>query len=330
MPKEKIERLDWWPDWFTGTSINEGDFCQQFLAQHKLVYTDNAFFTPQGRLMDESLLKKDIYQLVKPYIVTNVTKKITSLIELLKITARTDKLLPQTDRIHLANGTLFLDGRFTTNRDEIVRSRFPVRYNPNAAAPVHWLGFLDQLLYPEDIATLQEYVGYCLIPSNKGQRMMVIKGNGGEGKSQIGAVLSRLFGNNAKDGSVGKISENRFARADLEHIHLMIDDDMRMEALKQTNYMKSLVTAQGKMDLERKGKQSYQGWIAYDDHHLLAGECKYRSKAAGPQELDSLKLKAQFIPSKGRELFCLLASKSGFTDELLTVSDPHLILIHQI
>ena len=28
------------------------------------------------------------------------------------------------------------------------------------------------------------------VPSNKGQRMMVIKGNGGEGKSQIGAVLS--------------------------------------------------------------------------------------------------------------------------------------------
>ena len=35
----------------------------------------------------------------------------------------------------------------------------------------------------------REYIGYCLIPSNKGQRMMVIKGNGGEGKSQIGAVL---------------------------------------------------------------------------------------------------------------------------------------------
>ena len=34
-----------------------------------------------------------------------------------------------------------------------------------------------------------------------------------------------------------------------------------MEALKQTNYVKSIVTAQGKMDLERKGKQSYQGWM---------------------------------------------------------------------
>ena len=91
--------------------------------------------------------------------------------------------------------------------------------------------------------------------------MMVIKGNGGEGKSQIGAVLSALFGSNMKDGSIGKISENRFARADLEHILLCVDDDMRMEALRQTNYVKSIVTAQGKMDLERKGKQSYQGWM---------------------------------------------------------------------
>ena len=90
---------------------------------------------------------------------------------------------------------------------------------------------------------MQEFIGYCLIPSNKGQRMMVIKGNGGEGKSQIGAVLSTIFGTNMKDGSIGKISENRFARADLEHILLCVDDDMRMEALRQTNYVKSIVTA---------------------------------------------------------------------------------------
>ena len=90
---------------------------------------------------------------------------------------------------------------------------------------------------------------------------LLIKGSGGEGKSQIGAVLGTLFGSNMKDGSIGKISENRFARADLEHILLCVDDDMRMEALRQTNYVKSIVTAQGKMDLERKGKQSYQGWM---------------------------------------------------------------------
>ena len=54
--------------------------------------------------------------------------------------------------------------------------------------------------------------------------------------------------------------QHGFAR-DVEHTLLCVDDDMRMEALRQTNYVKSIVTAQGQMDLERKGKQSYQGWM---------------------------------------------------------------------
>ena len=261
MSNEKPKRPDWWPDWFTGSGINEGVFCRQFLEKHKLAYAENAFFTPMGLLNDESLLQKEIYRLVNPLVTTNVTRRINSLIDLLKITAKTDAPLPQDDRIHLANGTLFLDGRFEPGMDGIVRARFPVAYDADAPEPRAWLDFITGLLCPEDIPTLQEFIGYCLIPSNKGQRMMVIKGRGGEGKSQVGAVLARLFGCNMKDGSVGKISENRFARADLEHVLLMVDDDMQMEALKQTNYVKSLVTAQGMMDLERKGKQSYQGWM---------------------------------------------------------------------
>ena len=260
-PEEKSPRPSWWPSWFTGSSINETEFCQEFLEDWPLEYTENAFFTNQGRMKDESLLQQAILVRLQRLIGSNITRRINSIIELMKIITKTDKLLPQPDRVHVANGTLFLDGRFDPGMDKIVRSRFPVPYTPDAPQPTHWLRFLSELLYPEDIPTLQEFIGYCLIPSHKGQRMMVIKGRGGEGKSQVGAVLSKLFGCNMKDGSVGKISENRFARADLEHIHLMVDDDMQMEALKQTNYVKSLVTAQGMMDLERKGKQSYQGWL---------------------------------------------------------------------
>ncbi len=84
-----------------------------------------------------------------------------------------------------------LDGSFTEGRPEIVRSSLPLP-TIRRRCRVVWLRFLDGLLYAEDIPTLQEFIGYCLIPSNKGQRMMVIKGNGGEGKSQIGAVLAAL------------------------------------------------------------------------------------------------------------------------------------------
>ena len=249
------------PFWFDGKSINEALFCDDFLSRHKLVYTDGAFFTPDGRVTDELPLRGEIFEELRCCAVSNIPRKISNIMELMKLAARVEGLPPESDRIHLANGTLMLDGSFTEGRSKIVRSRLPVAYDPNAPKPERWLKFLGELLYPEDIPTLQEFIGYCLIPSNKGQRMMVIKGSGGEGKSQIGAVLSSLFGCNIKDGSIGKISENRFARADLEHVLLCIDDDMRMEALRQTNYVKSIVTAQGKMDLERKGKQSYQGWM---------------------------------------------------------------------
>ena len=249
------------PLWFDGKSINEALFCDDFLGRHRLVYMNGAFFTPDGRVTDELPLRGEVFEALRCCAVSSIPRKISNILELMKLAARVDDLPPEQDRIHVANGTLMLDGTFTEGKSKIVRSRLPIAYNPNAPKPERWLRFLGELLYPEDIPTLQEFIGYCLIPSNKGQRMMVIKGSGGEGKSQIGAVLSALFGCNMKDGSIGKISENRFARADLEHVLLCVDDDMRMEALRQTNYVKSIVTAQGKMDLERKGKQSYQGWM---------------------------------------------------------------------
>ena len=249
------------PAWFKKGFFNESLFCDDFLSTHQLLYSNGAFFTPDGRMVDPMPLRCEIFEMMREYVGANLAKKVTNVVDVLKLAAQVEDFPPVTDRIALANGTLYLDGTFQEGKPEIVRNRLPVRYDPKAAQPTHWLRFLSDLLYPEDIPTVQEFIGYCLIPSNKGQRMMVIKGNGGEGKSQIGAVLSALFGSNMKDGSIGKISENRFARADLEHILLCVDDDMRMEALRQTNYVKSIVTAQGKMDLERKGKQSYQGWM---------------------------------------------------------------------
>ncbi len=189
----------------------------------------------------------------------NIPRTISNIVEIMKLAAHTENFPPKPDEIHVQNRTLRIDGSFLEGRPEIVRSRFPINYNPRAGKPVVWLRFLSDLLYPEDIPTFQEYIGYCLIPSTKGQRMMILKGEGGEGKSQISPVLARLFGCNMKDGSIAKISDNRFARADLEHIYLLVDDDMKMEALKQTNYVKSIVTVQGKMDLERKVSRAIRG-----------------------------------------------------------------------
>ncbi len=155
-------------------------FVMIFCSRHKIIYTNGAFFTPDGRVTDELPLRGEIFEELRCCAVSNIPRKISNIVELMKLAALVEDFPAGTDRIHLVNGTLFLDGTFTEGKPEIVRCRLPVSYNPEAPAPTRWLAFLDGLLYPEDIPTLQEYIGYCLIPSNKGQRMMVIKGSGGE------------------------------------------------------------------------------------------------------------------------------------------------------
>lgn len=108
---------------------------------------------------------------------------------------------------------------------------------------------------------MQEYMGYCLIPTTKGQQMLFLVGKGGEGKSRVGLVMRALLGDNMNTGSIQKVEISPFARADLEHLLVMVDDDMKLEALPQTNHIKTIVTAELPLDLERKGKQSYQGWL---------------------------------------------------------------------
>ena len=117
---------------------------------------------------------------------------------------------------------------------------------------------IKMMAYAEDIPTLQEYLGYCLIPSTKAQKMLMLIGKGGEGKSRIGLVMRSLMGINMNMTSIQKIETNRFSRADLEDKLQMVDDDMDMNAPPKTNYIKSIVTSEAQMDVERKGVQSYQ------------------------------------------------------------------------
>ncbi|HIQ87312.1 MAG TPA: DNA primase [Candidatus Scatomorpha gallistercoris] len=246
------------PEWYDGKHVNEVKFCEEFLKSHPMKSVNGTFFTVEGRVTDEDKLRREIYEMLKPYFSTGLGKRVNNLLEALRLEAYAPDLPIQRDRIHVANGTLFLGGTFSSER-EFCRNRLPVAYNENAKLPETWLHFLDELLYPEDIPTLQEFMGYCFLPTTKGQKMLMLIGRGGEGKSRIGLVLRALLGANMATGSIAKIESSRFARADLEHELVMLDDDMKLEALPQTNHIKAIVTAELPMDLERKGQQSYQG-----------------------------------------------------------------------
>ena len=248
------------PDWLLGKKLDEVRFCQEFLQELPLVCVHGCFYTMEGRVPDEGKLCKMIYERLRPWVKSGVSNQVDRILALLKKECWLEALPCYEDRIMIADGTLWLDGGFTQERS-FCRNRLPVYYEPGGKEPRRWLAFLEELLYPEDVPTLQEYLGYCLLPTTRAQRMLMLVGRGGEGKSRIGAVLKAIFGQSMVQNSLAKVETNRFARADLEGALVMVDDDMKMEALPQTNYIKAIVTAEQPMDLERKGVQSYQGQL---------------------------------------------------------------------
>ena len=99
-------QLDGMPVWFDGKSINEALFCEEFLQTHKIIFTNGAFFTPEGRVTDELPLRGEIFEELKCCAVSNIPRKISNIVELMKLAALVEDFPPETDRIHLANGTL--------------------------------------------------------------------------------------------------------------------------------------------------------------------------------------------------------------------------------
>lgn len=262
MEKEKNQETKL-PSWIDARGqMDEVEFSRNFQMKHYIVYQDGAFFSPEGRITDGEALRQMIFQEIAPYVKKGVAATVDRLVAALQIVASQSCLKEDPCKdyftIPVANGTYYLDRPFSPVK-HLCRYRLPVSYNPEAPKPEKWLKFLSELLYEEDIPTLQEYMGYCLIPCTLGQKMLLITGKGGEGKSRIGVVMRSLLGDNMNLGSIAKVEKSPFARADLQHILLMVDDDLKMEAMDQTNYLKSIITAELPMDLERKGIQSYQG-----------------------------------------------------------------------
>lgn len=261
-----------------GGRVNEEEFCRAFYMSHGIVYQDGAFFSKEGRLTDQQV-RTMIYREMQDSIISGVAAKVEGCLNALRYAAGQECIKDNPDedifKVHVANGVYDLRRRELSTFRELTRYRLPVRYNPEAPRPERWLRFVEELLYEEDIPTLQEFMGYCLIPSTMAQKMLLITGRGGEGKSRIGLVMKSLLGCNMNLGSIAKVEKSPFARADLQHLLLMVDDDLKMEALDQTNYLKSIITAELPMDLERKGEQSYQGslyvrFLAFGNSNLQA------------------------------------------------------------
>jgi putative DNA primase/helicase len=100
--------------------------------------------------------------------------------------------------IHLANGVVVFDGdkaALTSFSPEYrSRNQSPIAFDPKATCD----RFLDELIRPavheEDVLLLQKFAGLFLLGDNIIQRVLVLDGTPGGGKSQFCQVMQNLIG----------------------------------------------------------------------------------------------------------------------------------------
>lgn len=141
------------PKWFDGKKVIEIAFCEEFLTRHPMCCIHGRFYTADGPIPDD-VVRRLIYEELKAHAVSGVGKAVATLLDVLRMECYSPGLPLQTDRIHVANGTLFLDGRLEPAK-EFCLNRLPIEYHPDAPDPKTWLRFVEELLYDEDIPTLQ-------------------------------------------------------------------------------------------------------------------------------------------------------------------------------
>ena len=74
------------PFWYDGKFINEVGFCEDFLQQHPMVRVGGSFFTKDGRITDEESVRKEIYEMLRPYLYCGLAKR--AYVKKLQIEAR--------------------------------------------------------------------------------------------------------------------------------------------------------------------------------------------------------------------------------------------------
>ena len=127
---ENEELQSGFPDWLAEDyKLMEPVFCRTFLRDHPMRCIRGRFYTVDGLVADESSLKKKICEQISPWLETKIARKVDELLNALRMAAYSAPITLECERIHVANGTLFVDGRFSPEK-AYCNNRLTVAYRP--------------------------------------------------------------------------------------------------------------------------------------------------------------------------------------------------------
>ncbi len=242
--------------------LNEIDFIEDFSLTYQLKYFSGCFFGIDGRITNIAICQK-VQSILGNYFTEKIAQMTKRVVEGLQNKCYCEEIEPSTNKIHISNGYLRTDekGLFTVfiPQKEFCLNRLNVKYTEEKQKPKRFLKYLSEVYKPEDIRTIQQFLGYCLLPTNRLQLCLILNGEGGEGKTQLGQIFSDIIGEgNIIQNKLQKVQE-RFGLANCSNKLVFLDDDLDGKALIETGNFKTLVTSKGKLEAEMKNVQQNSG-----------------------------------------------------------------------
>lgn len=141
------------------------------------------------------------------------------------------------------------------DKDKIFTYKLNVTYDPEKKSLI-FQDFLKEILDSQDIPTLQEYMGYCLVPAMPYHKMMWFYGTGRNGKGRITATLQNILDpKNCANLNLEEFSgDRRFSAAQLYGKMINVSSEPATSKTLQTPMLKK-VTGEDYIDAEVKNKQ---------------------------------------------------------------------------
>jgi len=159
----------------------------------------------------------------------------------------------ETKYVNVANGRLdWKKGILEPHNPEIIEiMQIPASYDPKAKCK-NFDSYLETTLDKDLHKLIEEIMGYCLIPSTKFEKAIMLTGEGANGKSVFLETLQYLLGlNNVCNIELQELEENRFKKAELLGKLANIFTDLSNKSMQTSSAFKILVTGE-RITAERK------------------------------------------------------------------------------
>jgi len=169
-----------------------------------------------------------------------------------------DKLNANHDIIIVKNGVIDLNTRklLPHSKDYRATVAIPVAYDVKADCPLI-TKFVGEVVEQKDKLLLWEIPAWCLTPYSGIQRLVILLGEGANGKTVYLETLRQFLGrNNCTAYSLQSLSTNRFAIAGLFGKLANISPELPSTALRQAGPLKTL-TGLDTIEAEKKFKDSF-------------------------------------------------------------------------